>query len=141
MTSIKTVLAGFALVAVVCLAVVLLADSTPTQRTPSTRSSPAETTPSGPRLTEKQINRQDRTSKRQARREARAFDQRPLLNALPTNYQGVSVDIGGLAADGRRTVVTVDAHGQGRRWALVAYRALRRETGDRSDDYELEIRP
>lgn len=141
MTSIKTALVGFALVAVVCLAVVLLADSTPTTRRPSTPSAPAGAAPLTPRFTQQQINRQDHTSSRQARREARAFDQRPLLNALPTNYQGVSVDIGGLATDGRRTVVTVDAHGQGRRRALIAYRALRRETGDRSEDYELEIRP
>ena len=94
-----------------------------------------------PRLTEEQINRQDPPDARRQREEARVFDGRPLLNALPTTLQGVGFDIGGLAADGHTTIVRVDARGLGRRRARIAYATLRRRTGDRSRSYRLEIRP
>ncbi|MCA1679749.1 MAG: hypothetical protein LC790_19480 [Actinobacteria bacterium] len=94
-----------------------------------------------PRLTAEQINRQDPLDARRQRGEAHAFDRRPLLNALPTTLQGVRFDIGGLAADGRTTIIRADARGLGRRRARVAYATLRRRTGDRSRSYRIEIRP
>ena len=94
-----------------------------------------------PRLTEEQINRQDPRDTRRQRYEARAHDRRPLLNALPTTLQGVRFDIGGLASDGRTTIILADANGLGRRRARIAYATLRRRTGDRSRSYRLEIRP
>ncbi|MDQ3677210.1 MAG: hypothetical protein M3401_10475 [Actinomycetota bacterium] len=94
-----------------------------------------------PQLTEEQINRQDPPDPQRQRDEARAFDRRPLLSALPTTLQGVTFDIGGLAADGRTTIVLADAHGLGRRRARIAYETLRRKTGDRSRSYRLESQP
>ena len=94
-----------------------------------------------PRLTPQQINRQDRPDPRRQRDEARAFDRRPLLNALPTTLQSVRFDIGGLGSDGRTTIIRAIAGGLGRRRAQIAYDTLRRRTGDRSRSYRLEIRP
>lgn len=94
-----------------------------------------------PRLNAGQINRQDPPDARRQRHEAQAFDRRPLLNALPTTLAGVRFDIGGLAADGRATIVRADARGLGRWRARIAYATLRRRTGDRARSYRLEIRP
>jgi hypothetical protein len=93
------------------------------------------------RLTDEQINRQDQPDVRRRRDEALAFDRRPLLNALPVTLQGVRFDIGGLAGDGRTTIVRADARGQGRRRARMAFATLRRRTGDRSRSYRLRIAP
>jgi hypothetical protein len=94
-----------------------------------------------PRLTPQQINRQDRPDRRRQRDEARAFDRRPLLNALPTTVQSVRFEIGGLGSDGRATIIRANAGGLGRRLAHIAYDTLRRRTGDLSRSYRLEIRP
>jgi hypothetical protein len=94
-----------------------------------------------PRLTARQIDRQDRPDRRRQRDEARVFDRRPLLSVLPTTLQSVRFEIGGLAADGRTTVIRANAGDLGRRRARIAYDTLRRRTGDRSSSYRLEIRP
>jgi len=94
-----------------------------------------------PRLTARQINRQDRPDARRQDNEAHAFDRRPLLNVLPITLQSVRFDIGGLAADGRTTIIRANAQGLGRRRAEIAYDTLRRRTGDRSRSYRLEIQP
>ncbi len=94
-----------------------------------------------PTLSERQINLQDPPNPRRQHDEARAFDRRPLLNALPTTLQGVRFDIGGLAADARTTMVVVDAEGLGRRRARIAWKTLLRRTGDRSGAYRLKFQP
>lgn len=94
-----------------------------------------------PRLADAQINRQDRPNARRQREEARAFDGRPLLNALPAALQGVTFAIGGLAPDGHTTVIVADAQGLGRRRARIAFEMLQRRAGDRSDAYQLEVMP
>lgn len=140
----RTLLATLALAAIVVVGVTLLiggpndAPQTPMTSVPGSiqvRPVPA------PRLTEEQINRQDPPDARRQRREARAFDRRPLLNALPTSVQGVIFDIGGLDADAHTTIVLAKTRGQGHRRALVAYATLLRRTGDRSRSYRLEIQP
>lgn len=92
-----------------------------------------------PRLTPREINRQDPPDRWRQREEAHAFDTRPLLSALPTVVQGVRFEIGGLADDGRTTVIHADASGRGDRRARVAFDALRRRTGDRSHAYWLKV--
>ena len=94
-----------------------------------------------PRLTARQINRQDPPDARRQRDEARAFDRRPLLSALPTTFESVRFEIGGLAADGRTTIIHASAGGLGRRRARIAFDTLRRRIGDRSRSYRLVIMP
>jgi len=140
----RTLLATLALAAVVVIGVTLLTGDTSDRRT-TTRAAGTDTVAlravPAPRLTAEQINRQDQPDARRRRDEARAFDRRPLLNALPTTLHGVMFDIGGLAADGRTTIVRANARGLGRRRARIAYETLRRRTGDRSRSYRLEIQP
>ena len=140
----RTLLATLALAAVVVVSVTLLTGGTSeqptTSRTTGTGTVALRPVPA-PRLTAEQINRQDQPDARRRRDEARTFDRRPLLNALPTTVYGVRFDIGGLAADGRTTIIRAHARGLGRRRARIAYEALRRRTGDRSRSYRLEIRP
>jgi hypothetical protein len=131
-----------AFAAVVLVAVNLLSDernhAAPSPTSRATRTTPLRHVPS-PRLTEQQINHQDPPDRQRQRREARAFDRRPLLSALPTIWQGVRFEIGGLADDARTTIVVADAQGRGRRRAQIAWRTLLRRTGDRSDSYRLRI--
>lgn len=140
----RTLLAALAFIALVFVGVIVLTGGANDEfRTPTTslRGTSAVRPVPAPSLTDLQINRQDPPDPQRQRDEARAFDQRPLLSALPTTFQGVTFDIGGLAADGRTTIVLADAHGLGRRRARIAYETLRRKTGDRSPSYRLEIQP
>jgi len=115
-------------------------DAPKTRTTSSTRTATLRSIPV-PRLTTRQINRQDQPDVRRQRDEAQAFDLRPLLNVLPTTLQSVRFEIGGLAADGATTIIRAHAGGLGRRRARIAYDTLIRRTGDRSHRYRLEIRP
>ena len=139
----RALVASLIIGAVAFVGVTFLIGSTQDQRAKSPTSGTVSLRPvPAPRLTEEQINRQDPRDTRRQRYEARAHDRRPLLNALPTTLQGVRFDIGGLAADGRTTIILADANGLGRRRARIAYATLRRQIGDRSPrSYRLEIRP
>jgi len=140
----RALLATVLIAAVVVVGVALLPEDTqhgPTTPPPSGTATVGLRPIPAPRLTEEQINRQDPPDARRQRGEAHAFDRRPLLNALPTTLQGVRFDIGGLAADGRTTIIRADARGLGHRRARISYAILRRRTGDRSRSYRLEIRP
>jgi hypothetical protein len=140
----RALLVTLAIAAVAVAGVVLLSNGEHGQRTMPSTSGTATVVlrpVPAPRLTEEQINRQDPPDARRQRGESRVFDRRPLLNALPTTLQGVGFDIGGLAADGRTTIIRADASRLGRRRARIAYATLRRRTGDRSRSYRLEIRP
>ncbi len=92
-------------------------------------------------LADEEINRQDPPDGERERREARAFDRRPLLSALPATLHGVIFDIGGLAADDRTTIIDADGRGAGRRRVRIAFETLLRRTGDRSHAYRLAVRP
>ena len=140
----RTLLGTLALAAVVVIGVTLptgdTSDRRTTTRTTGTGTVALRPVPA-PRLTAEQINRQDQPVVRRRRDEARAFDRRPLLNALPTTVHGVRFAIGGLDTDGRTTIVRANARGLGHRRARIAYETLRRRTGDRSRPYRLEIQP
>lgn len=86
-------------------------------------------------LTAAQINRQDRTSAAQRRRETRAFDRRPLLAALPIELAGVRIDIAGLAADQRTTILELTPGPRGRAYAWAVYRRALAALGDSGHAY------
>lgn len=92
-------------------------------------------------LADEEINRQDPAHGERERREARAFDRRPLLSALPATLHGITFDIAGLAADDRTTVIDADSRGVGRRRVRIAFETLLRRTDDRSHAYRLAVRP
>lgn len=140
----RRLFATLALGALVLIGVTLLAGGpndtprTPTTSLPGTvglRAVPA------PPLTSEQIDRQDPPDPRRQHSEARAYDRRPLLNALPITLQGVRFDIGGLAADGRTTIVHTDTHDLGSTRARIAFKTLLRRVGDRSRSYRLDLKP
>lgn len=138
----RTLLAAVGLVVAIFIGVALLStgpDEPPSTTPPVTNA--ARPVVPAPQLTREQIDRQDRPSHRRQRAEARAFDRRPLLNALPITLQGVRFDIAGLASDDRTTVLTAQANGVGRRRVRIAYKTLLSRVGDRSDAYRLEIKP
>ncbi|MFP5364642.1 MAG: hypothetical protein ACLGI5_18140 [Thermoleophilia bacterium] len=140
----KAALAIVVVVALVIVGAALLTEGSggppATPQPPGRQTSTLRRVPA-PQLTDEQINRQDRPNPRRQREEARAFDARPLLNALPAALQGVTFDIGGLAPDGHTTVVVADAHGLGGRRARIAFETLQRRAGDRSNAYQLEVAP
>lgn len=117
---------------------------------PSTRptpGSPTETatatptpagTPAPPRLGGAAINRQDRVSAAHRVREARVLDSRPLLARLPMTRGGVRIDIAGLSADERATVLAIDPGQRSRAHARATYRRELRRAGDPGDAYVLE---
>jgi hypothetical protein len=98
----------------------------------------AEPTPTPPRLERAQINRQDRSSRRHRAREAQVFDARPLLERLPVTQAEVRIDIGGLAADDRTTVLAIDPGRTSRAHARTIYAAALRRTRDPGTAYALE---
>jgi hypothetical protein len=99
---------------------------------------PAPTsTPAPPAVRPEVIEDQDRVSASHRRREARAFDQRPLLNALPIERAGVRVDIAGLAADGRTTVLTLSPGSRSRAFAEQVYRRALAAQGDTAAAYRI----
>jgi hypothetical protein len=140
----KALLATVVVAALVVLGVNLLAaghGAAPATGTTARRSTVALRSVPVPRLTARQINRQDPRDARRQRDEARAFDRRPLLSALPTTFQSVRFEIGGLATDGRTTIIHASAGGLGRRRARIAFDTLRRRIGDRSRSYRLVFMP
>jgi hypothetical protein len=99
---------------------------------------PAEPTPAPPPLETAEINRQDRTSRHHRDREADVFDARPLLSRLPLERDGVRIDIAGLAADDRTTVLAMDSGRASRARARALYESALRRAGDPGTAYVLE---
>lgn len=81
------------------------------------------------------IDRQDHVSRAHEKREARAFDQRPLLAQLPLTYHGVRIDIAGLAADGRTTRLAVTATPDATGTPRAVYQEALRAFGDTGGAY------
>jgi hypothetical protein len=106
---------------------------------PATRSRPLAPvgTPATSQLEHAEIDRQDRTTPAQRRREARAFDARRLLTALPIVRAGVRIDIAGLDRDGHTTVLSISAGRRSCARARAVYRRVLAEHGDRGTNYRL----
>ena len=94
----------------------------------------------GRALTAAQINRQDHPSRSLVRRQQAASRGRPMLSALPISTKGVRIAIGGLARDGRTTILTLTSR-QGRTHALRVYQRELRRYGDNGHAYHVRVRP
>ena len=108
---------------------------------------PPSTTTAAPRTlapasspTPAQINRQDHPSPALQRSQQAANAARPMLPALPITANGVTIDIGGLAADGRTTILTLTTR-LGRAHALAVYRRELRRYGDTGRAYQPVVQP
>jgi len=107
------------------------------QRPPASATTPTPT-PAPPRVDRVAINRQDRTTRRHRAREARVYDMRPLLSRLPLERRGVRIDLAGLAADDRTTVLAIDPGDRSRAHARRVYERALRATHDAREAYVLE---
>lgn len=96
---------------------------------------------SPPKLSAVAIDRQDRVTRAHRDRETRAFDERPLLALLPLELAGVRIEISGLAADGRRTILRVYAGPRTAGFATTVYRRALSAAGDDGAAYELRLQP
>lgn len=96
-------------------------------------------TPTPPRLPRKVLDRQDRVTRAHRHRETRAHDRRPLLAHLPLERDGVRIDIAGLAADHRSTILTLTGRSPSR--ARRAYRTELARHGDTGRAYRARWRP
>jgi hypothetical protein len=94
-------------------------------------------TPQAPALPRIAIDRQDRTSSAHRRREAEAFDARPLLSALPLERACVRIDIAGLAREGRTTVLSIAPGVHGRAFARAVYKRALALLDDPGTTYRL----
>lgn len=115
-----------------------------TDRVPTTtaasRPAAASRPGDGRALTAAQINRQDHPSRELLRRQQAARRARPMLSALPISSAGVRIAIGGLARDGRTTILTLTSR-QGRAHALRVYRRELRRYADDGRAYHVRVRP
>ena len=90
--------------------------------------------------TREQITSQDRVPRERQLEEARVMESRPLLSELPLRIgNDVLVDVHGLAADGERTIVRVQAPGRSREEVERLWSDLLLTYGDRAGNYELEV--
>jgi hypothetical protein len=106
--------------------------------TSSTSTTAPASTTSAP--TPAQINRQDHSSPSLERAQQAASSARPILPALPITDSGVTIDIAGLAPDGRTTILTLTSR-LGRAHALAVYRRELRRYGDTGRAYRPRVRP
>lgn len=120
------------------LLALLSSDEDRGDRTTTEAKSRVTRTPAPPPLERDAIDRQDRSSTTRRRAEARVYDSRPLLTLLPATSAGVRIDIGGLAADGRTTILAIDPGPRSRAHARRVLAALFDRTRDRGDGYRLE---
>ena len=101
----------------------------------------ARVTPAPPVLGRETINHQDRTSRARRRREAAAFDARPLLTRLPLELAGVRIDLAGLAPDGHTTTLAIDPGSRSRPFARRVYRRALATYRDPGRSYRLRWQP
>jgi hypothetical protein len=88
-----------------------------------------------------QIAAQDRLTPRQRRRDGDALAQRRLIEHLPIALAGVRIDLAGIAADGRRTLLELHPGTRGRRFALALYQQALHVFNDRGRRYQLRWAP
>ncbi len=106
--------------------------------TPIRTASPVAT-PAPPRLRRAEIDRQDRITAAQRRRESRALDDRPLLAELPLELGPVTIALAGQAPDGRRAQLQLT--GSDERSARRVYRQVLKTLGDSGDAYAARWTP
>lgn len=94
-----------------------------------------------PSVSQRETDRQDRVGAAHRRRETRAFDERPLLAALPIRLGGVGIAIEGLAPDGVTTELRVSAGPRGRVYAEALYGRALAAFGDTGGAYEVRWTP
>ena len=87
------------------------------------------------------IDRQDHYPPAVRRAEAAAITARPMLPALPLTYQGVSIQIAGLATNGQSTVLALSDGRLGRAHAVAVYRHELAIYGDSGRAYRIEVNP
>ena len=78
--------------------------------------------PPAPRLSRRQVNRQDRVPAAQRRAEAHDGRERPLVALLPIALAGVRLDLTGVSPNGERTVISIEPGSRGRAYAAALYR-------------------
>ena len=98
-------------------------------------------TPAPPAVSVPALERQDRVPSRRRHDESAANDQRPLLTQLPLTRAGVSIDITGLHADGRHTLLTIHHPRSSRRDARSVYQQALRTARDSGRAYRIRYRP
>lgn len=98
-------------------------------------------TPAPPALSVSALERQDRVASRQRHAEGAAHDQRPLLTQLPLTLAGVTIDITGLHADGRHTLLTIRHTRSSHRHARAVYQQALRTARDTGRAYRIQYRP
>lgn len=81
------------------------------------------------------FGQQDQVSRAHDRREARAFDGRPLLAHLPMVIEDAVIDVAGLATDGQTTIIEVKPLDGRVATARAAYRQALRARGDSGAAY------
>ncbi len=113
--------------------------ASPPSTSSTTTSSITALTPS-PAPTRAQINRQDHPSPALERNQQAASSARPMLPALPITTAGVTIDIAGLAPDGRTTILTLTSR-LGRAHALAVYRHELARYGDTGRAYQPVVQP
>jgi len=128
--------------AVVCCAAAVLTITRDQDATAGLSASPTVTpyriaspvaTPAPPRLPRAEIDRQDRITAAQRRRESRALDDRPLLAELPLELGPVTIGLAGQARDARRAQLQLT--GSDERSARRVYRQVLETLGDSGDAY------
>jgi hypothetical protein len=96
---------------------------------------PTTTVATPPVLSSAEVNSQDRFTTREKRRHEQAHDSRPLLRRLPLSIDGVSIDVAGLAADNKTTILRVVRGRHTPKEARTAYRRALRRAHDTGNAY------
>jgi hypothetical protein len=90
-------------------------------------------------FTPDELDQQDRPGREHERRVAEASTTRPLLRLLPTRVDGVRIEIAGLDADNRTTLLDVYPGGRGAAHAREVYRRALLTVGDDGSAYRVRI--
>jgi hypothetical protein len=113
--------------------------TTPTvAATTTTATRTATTANPAPALTAEQINRQDRPSAALLRRQRAVSAARPMLSALPITAHGVTISIGGLAADGHTAILELRSR-RSQAHVLAVYSSQLHRYADSGQSYQPRI--
>ncbi len=93
--------------------------------------------PAPPKLSPDQINKQDRFTAAEKRAQSHAMDSRPLLDHLPYVQDGVTVDIAGLAADNKTTILSVTTRTRTKQQAAATYQQILKRFKDPGTAYKV----
>lgn len=93
-----------------------------------------------PRLTAREVNRQDRMSQRERRRQLESALTRPLLSLLPLDLAGAHLDVAGIAPSGK-VLLRITPGAQGRADAQATLRRTLEALDDPGTAYEIRWKP